>query len=218
MPPALDLTDADLPAIARAGAAALREGGLVAIPTDTQYALSVLASRGDAVMHCYAVKQRPDSEPMPVLLSSLDDLDTVATGIDDGVRELAASVWPGSLTLVLPKNPEWHSLAVPAKTVAVRIPNHPVALAVLEEIGEPITGSSANRHGEPPASSLEDVTRTFSQEVERNEVTILPTLGQAPQGNASTILDCTSPQPRIVRTGAFPDSEVERLLAEHLPV
>ncbi len=217
LPPMPELDDTDLQTLARAGADALLESGLVAIPTDTQYALSVLASRGDAVMHCYAVKQRPDSEAMPVFISSLDDLDTVATGVDDGVRELAASAWPGSLTLVLPKNPDWHSLAVPSKTVAVRVPDHPVALAVLEAVGEPITGSSANRHSEPPAATSIDVRRTFSTEVETHEVMILPDMGSAPQGTASTILDCTSAPPRIVRAGAVSDAEVERLLAEHLP-
>jgi L-threonylcarbamoyladenylate synthase len=213
--PALD--EADLQTLARAGAEALQRSGLVAIPTDTQYALSVLASRGDAVMHCYAVKQRPDSEAMPVFISSMDELDTVATDIEDGVRELAASAWPGSLTLVLPKNPAWHSLAVPSKTVAVRMPDHPLALAVLEAVGEPITGSSANRHGEPPAASQVDVRRSFSAELETHEVTILPDMGSAPQGIASTILDCTSAPPRIVRPGATSEEEVDRLIAQYLP-
>ena len=202
----------DLLPLAQQGAQALRDGRLVAIPTDTQYALSVLARRGDAVMYCYAIKQRPDSEAMPIFLPSLAALDEVATGFDDRVRELAAAVWPGALTLILPRNPNWHSLAVPTKTVAVRIPDHPLTLALLDEIAEPITGSSANRHGEPAALSAEEVGGAFG-----DEVLVLPDAGLLPQGAASTILDCAGPEPRVVRAGAISEVDVDRLLAEYLP-
>ena len=110
------------------GAGVLRDGGLLGLPTDTQYALAALASDGAAVMHCYACKQRPDDDAMPIFLPSLAWLDRVATDIPAGARALAAEVWPGAVTLVLPRNPHWRSLAVPGKTVAVRIPDHPLAL------------------------------------------------------------------------------------------
>ena len=202
---------ADLLPLAQQGAQALRDGRLVAIPTDTQYALSVLARRGGAVMHCYALKGRPDSEAMPIFLPSIDALDTVATDFGDGVRELAAATWPGALTLILPRNPSWESLAVPSKTVAVRIPDHPLTLALLDEIAEPIPGSSANRHGEPAALNAEEVRAAFG-----DEVLVLPDAGLLPQGVASTILDCVGPEPRVVRAGALSELDVDRLLAEYL--
>ena len=203
---------ADLLPLAQQGAQALRDGRLVAIPTDTQYALSVLARHGGAVMHCYALKGRPDSEAMPIFLPSIDALDTVATDFDDGVRELAAAAWPGALTLILPRNPSWESLAVPSKTVAVRIPDHPLTLALLDEIAEPITGSSANRHGEAAALNADEVRAAFG-----DEVLALPDAGLLPQGAASTILDCVGPEPRVVRAGALSELDVDRLLAEYLP-
>jgi L-threonylcarbamoyladenylate synthase len=202
----------DLLPLAQQGAKALREGRLVALPTDTQYALSVLARSGGAVMHCYALKNRPDSEAMPIFLPSIDALDTVATDFDDGVRELAAAAWPGALTLILPRNPGWESLAVPTKTVAVRIPDHPLTLTLLDEIAEPITGSSANRHGERAALSEEEVRAAFG-----DEVLVLPDAGLLPQGAASTILDCVGPEPRVVRAGAVSEFDIDRLLAEFLP-
>lgn len=201
----------DLTTTAHTAAEALRQGRLVAVPTDTQYALSALASHGGAVMHCYALKQRPDSEPMPILLPSADALDTVATNVSDGVRALARAAWPGALTLVLPRRMQWHSLAATGDTVAVRVPDHPLALAILDDLGEPITGSSANQHGKPAARTAEDVERAFG-----DEVLALPPLGVLPGGAASTILDCTDGAPRIVREGAVPGAEVERLVAAHL--
>lgn len=202
----------DLLPLAQQGAQALRDGRLVAIPTDTQYALSVLARRGGSVMHCYALKGRPDSEAMPIFLPSIDALDTVATDFDDGVRELAAAAWPGALTLILRRNPSWQSLAVPGKAVAVRIPDHPLTLALLDEIAEPITGSSANRHGETAALNADEVRAAFG-----DEVLVLPDAGLLPQGAASTILDCVGPEPRVVRAGAVSELDVDRLLAEFLP-
>ena len=200
-----------LMALAAQGAETLRGGGLVAFPTDTHYALSVLAAHGPAIMRCYALKGRPDSEPMPIFLPSLSALDTVAAEVPDAIRALAEAAWPGPLTLVLSRNPEWRSLAAPGKTVAVRIPDHPLALALLASIGEPITGSSANRHGEEPAGTPEAIHELFA-----DAVTILPPLGLPPVGVPSTVLDCTGSEPRITRSGAMADDRVAELLSRHL--
>ena len=198
-------------ALAVQGAETLRAGGLAAFPTDTHYALSVLASHGPAVMRCYALKGRPDSEPMPIFLPSLAALDTVAADVPDTIRALAEAAWPGPLTLVLSRNPEWRSLAAPGKTVAVRIPDHPLALALLASIDEPITGSSANRHGEEPAETPEAIRDLFGE-----DVTILPALDVPLAGRPSTVLDCTGAEPRITRSGAMADDRVAELLSRHL--
>lgn len=200
-----------LTTLAKHGAEALAAGGLVAAPTDTQYALCALASRGAAVMRCYAVKRRPDDESMPIFLPDLSWLIRVATDVPEVIQALAEAAWPGPLTLVLTRNRAWRSLATPGKTVAVRIPNHPLALALLAAVGEPITGSSANRRGEPAPLSAEAVHAALG-----DDVTVLPTLGVAPQGTASTILDCTYAEPRIVRAGALSDERVAELLARDL--
>ena len=192
---------------------ALRKGGIIGLPTDTQYALSTLASDGAAVMHCYALKQRPDDDAMPILLPSLHWLDRVATDIPAGARALAAEVWPGPITLILPRNPNWRSLAVPGKTVAVRIPNHPLALGLLAALDEPLTGSSANRHGEPPALRANDVHASFG-----DAVTVLPELAVLPQGSASTILAWSGTEPEILRPGALSSEQIEALLQRHCAV
>jgi L-threonylcarbamoyladenylate synthase len=197
--------------IAERGAELLRAGRLVGVPTDTQYALSALSAQGAAVMQCFALKRRSDGEAMPIFVPDVSWLDVVATDVPAEVSALAEAVWPGALTLVLCRNPEWRSLASPGKTVAVRIPDHPVALALLAAVNAPITGSSANRHGEPAALTADTVHEVFG-----NEVTVLPALGVAPRGTASTILDCSGDTPRIVRSGAMDEARVTDLLERHL--
>ena len=193
--------------------ATLTSSGLIGLPTDTQYALSALAGDGAAVMRCYALKQRPDDDAMPIFLPSLDWLDRVATDIAPAARALAQEVWPGAITLVLKRNPDWRSLAVPGKTVAVRIPNHPLALGLLAALDEPLTGSSANRHGEPPALRANDVQAAFA-----DAVTVLPELGLPPSGVGSTILAWSDAEPRILRPGALTNEQIEALLRRHLAV
>ena len=115
----------DLSTLARQAADHLRDGGLVAIPTETQYALAVRAADDAAVARCFALKQRPADDPQPIFLPSVAALDDVADGLSGGLRALAREVWPGALTLVLRRRPDWHSAAVPGDTVALRIPDHP---------------------------------------------------------------------------------------------
>ena len=208
--PATGPVSEDLALWTERGAMALRSNGLVAIPTDTQYALSALASSGAAVMHCFAAKQRPDSEAMPILIPDLSWLDRMALDSPEWVRTLAGEVWPGGVTLVLRRHPLWRSLAVPDETVALRIPNHPLALAVLQAVNEPLTGSSANHQGEAPAVDPDRVCEIFG-----DDVTVLPTLDTLPEGTASTILDCVGTEPRILRAGALDEAHVADLLARH---
>ena len=194
-----------------AAVAHLRAGGAVAVPTDTQYALAVLASHGGGVMRCFALKERPDSDPLPILLPGIDWLARVADLSGPAgrlARALAEAAWPGALTLILPRNKAWRSLAAPGPTVAVRIPAHPVAQAVLAAIAAPITGTSANRHGDPPALTPDAVRKTFG-----DAVLILSPGDLPPAGAASTILDCTQAAPRIVRSGALEPGEIEALIA-----
>lgn len=191
--------------------ASLRGGGIVAVPTDTQYALAALAGQGGAIMRLFALKRRSDEQALPIFLPDLSWLEIVASDVSVAARALAEGAWPGALTLVLPRRPEWRSLAVPGKTVAVRIPNHPVALALLAVVAEPITGTSANRHGEPAAVDPEAVRATFGEAVE-----ILPPMGVMPDGRASTILDCTGPEPRVLRAGAVSEERIRDVLARHV--
>ena len=183
----------------------------MAAPTETQYALSALAGQGGAIMHLFALKGRSDEQALPIFLPDLSWLEIVAEEVSAAARALAEEVWPGALTLVLQRNGKWRSLAVPGKTVAVRIPNHPVALALLAAVAEPITGTSANRHGEEAAVEPEAVSATFGEAVE-----VLPPMGVMPDGRASTILDCTGPEPRVLRAGAVSDEQIRDVLARQV--
>ena len=194
-------------AIERA-ARVLREGGIVAVPTDTQYGLAALASHGAAIMRLFALKQRSDDQALPIFIPDQSWLDTVATHVSEDVRSLIDTIWPGGLTLVLRRNADWHSLAVPGETVAVRIPDHPIARTLLTAVAEPITGTSANRHGRPAAATPEAVGETFGDEVE-----ILPPGDVTPQGQPSTILDCTGVDPHIVRGGIVGEEQIRAILA-----
>ncbi len=198
-----------LPVLAEQAAVVLRHGGMVALPTDTQYALAVLAEHGAAVMRLFDLKGRPDDQALPILLPDPSWLDVVATDVPEAARAVAAAFWPGPLTLVLARNPAWRSLAVPGSTVAVRIPDHPLARAVLAAVAAPITGTSANRHNDPPPTTPDAIRDLFADAVQ-----VLPPLAVMPQGVASTILDCTVAPPRILRAGALPGAAIQRVLTE----
>lgn len=191
----------------------LRAGGIVAMPTDTQYGLAALAGQGAAIMRLFALKRRPDDQALPIFLPTVNWLETVVADVPEEVQALARAAWPGALTLVLPRNPDWRSLAVPGRSVAVRIPDHPVALALLQAVGQPITGTSANRHSEAAATTPEEVQAAFGEELE-----VLPAGGTAAGGKASTILDCSGLAPRLVRAGGVSEEWIEQALGQSLAV
>ena len=159
-------------------------------------------------MHLFHLKRRSDDLALPIFLPDLHWLDRIATDVSPGARRLAETVWPGGVTLLLRRNPEWHSLAVPQETVALRIPAHPVARALLTEVNEPLTGTSANRHEQPAAVTPEAVLEVFGEEVE-----LLQPSGQMPVGQPSTILDCTSPEPSLLRNGVVGEERIRAILA-----
>ena len=183
-------------------------GGIVALPTDTQYGLAALASNGAAMMKLFHLKRRPDDQALPIFLPDHAWLDRVATDVSPSIWRLAKAVWPGAVTLILRRNPKWHSLASPYETVALRIPAHPVARALLDKVGTPLTGTSANRHQEPAATTPEAVREIFGGEVE-----ILQPSGLLPAGKPSTILDCTSAEPRVLRNGLVAEENIRAILA-----
>jgi len=172
--------------------ALLRAGRLVAFPTDTVYGVGALLSLGPgqarAVARLYAVKGRPEGKGIPILLASVADLPLVVEEMNDAAARLAVAFWPGPLTLVLPKG-----RAVPAEisrtsTVAVRVPAHPLALALIAGAGGPLAVTSANRSGEPSATDPVVVRRTLD-----GRIAAILDGGEAPGGVPSTIVDCSAP-------------------------
>ena len=188
----------------------LARGEPIALPTDTQYALAADALNPDAIAAIFRIKQRPGAESLPVFLPSLDWLDRAAADAPPRIRGLAELVWPGAVTLILPKHPEFETDAVAGETIALRIPDHPVARQVLDNFDKPLTGTSANLHGQPAALTPDDVRGQLG-----NSVHIVEPGGVLPAGPASTILDCAGPIPRVLRKGPELDPRIGEWLVEH---
>ena len=150
------LVDAKASGALREAAAALADGAVVAVPTDTVYGLAVDPAQPDAVERLFALKGRPADVPLPILVAGPEQVAQVAGHLEVAAQALAERYWPGPLTLVVPRRPGFTvDLGGPAaarQTVGVRRPDHPVVVALCEMLG-PLAVTSANLHGEEPATS-----------------------------------------------------------------
>ena len=180
----------------------LQLGGLVAFPTDTVYGVGALAFDGAAVESIYAAKDRPVEKAIPVLIGDADDLAKVSAEVPEIALKLAARFWPGPLTLVMPKHPKLPEAVSAAPTVGVRIPDHPVARALLRLAG-PMAVTSANLSGQPSPSTAQEV---FAQLGGR--IALILDGGKTPGGVPSTVVDCIGVELQVLRAGAIPKSEI----------
>jgi L-threonylcarbamoyladenylate synthase len=198
-----DVLSAGEPASLRRAAAALADGEVVAVPTDTVYGLAADPTQPEAVARLFAIKGRPDDVPLPVLVAGPEQLVLVAGELDVAASELAAKFWPGPLTLVVPRQARFTvDLGGPPaalQTVGVRRPDHPVVVALCELLG-PLAVTSANRHGEPPATTAAQVASAFSATT--GPAVVLD--GGTCDGIPSTVVDCRGPASRCLREGAIP--------------
>jgi L-threonylcarbamoyladenylate synthase len=199
-----------------AGAAkALRHGALVAFPTETVYGLGADASNGLAVAAIFAAKGRPRFNPLIVHVPEIAAAAALAH-LGPLAERLAAAFWPGALTLVLPKRPNRiiAELATAGlDTIAVRVPAHPVAQALLRAANLPVAAPSANRSGH--------VSPTTAQHVEADlgaAVAMLLDGGPVPLGLESTVIDATGDAPVVLRLGAIAREDIERVLARPVAV
>jgi len=192
--------DAAAPDLGVMGQAAqvLRNGGLLAFPTETFYGLGAAGLDAVAVRRVFAVKGRPASMPLLLLVDSRAMAASVATEIPPRASELMARHWPGALTLVLAAAP-----GVPAEvtagtgTVGVRVPAHAVARALVRALGEPVTAPSANPTGAPPPVTAGEVLAQLGGAID-----LILDAGATPGGTPSTVLDVTVDPPRVIRQGA----------------
>ena len=186
---------------------ALNRGGLVAFPTDTLYALGAHAFMEEAVSRVYEAKGRPQGMALPLLLSGPGEIDRVAVDVPQAAWDLAERFWPGAVTMVLYKAPSVSSTITGGRdTVAVRVPSHPLALALMEGVGAPLTGTSANRSGGPDPVTAEVVRQHLGEAVD-----VVLDEGPCTLAVSSTIVDMTAEPPKIVRAGAIAKSELERV-------
>ena len=182
--------------------AVLKNGGILAFPTDTVYGLGALAFDNAAIESIYIAKDRPIEKAIPILIGDLSDLDQVTVDIPNMALRFASRFWPGPLTCVVPKK-QTLPLAVSAtSTVAVRIPNHPNALALLCAAG-PMAVTSANISGQPSPSTAEEVYSQLN-----GRIPLILDGGKAPGGIPSTLVNCTGGEPVILRAGPISLAEL----------
>ncbi len=203
-------TDEERESAVTAAAGAVRRGELVVIPTDTVYGLAADAFSHDAVRRLLDAKGRGRDMPPPVLVSSATTLDALAEGVPPWARTLVEAFWPGPLTLVCHQQASlvW-DLGETRGTVAVRMPDDEVALAVLERTG-PLAVSSANLTGRPAATDAD-----AAEEMLGDAVAVIVDGGASPGGEASTIVDVTLPEGRVLRLGALSLEQLNAAIEEH---
>ncbi|MEI6045245.1 MAG: L-threonylcarbamoyladenylate synthase [Chloroflexota bacterium] len=181
-------------------AAELRQGKLVAFPTDTVYGVGTIAFDAEAVIRLYAVKRRALHKPIPILVSGPEQLKLVAREVNPLARKLIERFWPGALTLVLPRHPN-----VPAviggggDTVAVRMPGHVLTLALIQEVGSPLATTSANMSGWDSPLDAQQVIMNLGGRID-----IILDAGPCPGGIDSTVVDTTGGVLRVLRETAIP--------------
>ena len=186
----------------------LRAGGLVALPTETVYGLGADAANDDAVRRVFAVKGRPADHPLIVHIGSAARLDDWATDIPAAARTLASALWPGPLTLLLHKAPDVSTVVTGGRpTIALRVPAHPVALAVLQAFDGGIAAPSANRFGRVSPTTAAHVAADLGDDVD-----LVLDGGPCDVGVESTIVDLTGEQPVVLRVGAVTSQDLASIL------
>lgn len=185
----------------------LKDGGIVAYPTDTVYGLGASPLDESAVCRVYDAKKRPHDQPLPLLLADKSDLLKVASVIPAVTWKLADRFLPGGLTLVLLKS-RWvpDSITAGSDSIAVRIPDHPVPLALIRGLGTPIIGTSANISGQPSPRTAAEVRKQIGKRID-----LVIDGGECSEGIDSTILDLSGPIPRIIREGSVSRAEIAEI-------
>ncbi len=200
-------TDEEREAAIAAATLAVQRGDLVVIPTDTVYGLGADAFDAEAVKALLAAKGRGREMPPPVLVSATTTVDALATELPGYARALIEKFWPGPLTLVCRQQAslQW-DLGDTRGTVAIRMPDHDLALGILERTG-PLAVSSANKTGRPAATDADQALEMLG-----DDVAVVVDHGTSPGGEASTIIDVTGSQGRVLRRGALGLDELNAVL------
>ena len=189
------------------GISVLRQGGIVAFPTDTVYGLGAGAGLPRAIERIYEVKERPRDMALPLLLADVSQVTGLAESVPPVAWTLIHNFWPGALTLVLTKAASVADIiAGGGTTVAVRIPAHPVPVALAKGLGTPIVGTSANVSGQPSPLTAREVHSQFGDRVD-----LIIDGGRCPGGKESTVVDVTGEIPVVLREGAISREELRRV-------
>lgn len=184
----------------------LQTGGIVAFPTDTVYGLGALAFDNSAINEIYKAKNRPIEKAIPILIGDLSDLDQVADDIPNMALRFASRFWPGPLTCIVPKKLTLPPAISATATVAVRIPNHDAARALLRAAG-PMAVTSANISGQSNPFTAQEVYEQLN-----GRIPLILDGGKTQGGVPSTLVDCIGEKPVILREGPISLDELMAIL------
>jgi L-threonylcarbamoyladenylate synthase len=188
----------------------LNAAELLALPTETFYALAAHPFQEKALAHLFSLKKRTLDKPVLLLVSGPDMVSQLARDIPDLAQELMARFWPGPLTLILPSRPElspW--LTGGTRGVGLRQPRQEATCRLIAALGFPVTGTSANRAGEPALTRAEEVERDFG-----GDLALILDAGPCPGGLPSTVVDVTVRPPCLVRAGAVTRADLLELIPD----
>jgi len=186
----------------------LRQGGVVALPTDTVYGIAVALETAGAVERLFHVKRRPPDKGIVLLLAEADQARTIGV-MTPAATALGAALWPGGLTVIVPQRPD---IALPAAltggspTIGLRVPDHATPRALAAAVG-PLPTTSANRSGQPEANDAAGIADQIGDDID-----LVLDGGPAHGSPASTVVDCTADRPRILRAGAIPPARIAAIL------
>jgi L-threonylcarbamoyladenylate synthase len=186
----------------------LKNGGLVAFPTDTVYGLAALPKKVEFIERLYTAKGRESTRAIAILLSSPAELDEVTVSPSKTAILLAEKFWPGPLTLIISRHPELPDILSPNPTIGVRIPDHEFALELLKATG-PLGVTSANISGRENTVTAEEVLQQLE-----GRIHLVIDGGESPGSVPSTVVDCTTPNPVVLRPGPIKQEEIHKALAD----
>lgn len=190
----------------------LRDGQVVAFPTDTVYGVGAHGLSEPAIERLFEAKNRPRERAIPFLLASVKDLSKVAREIPKDVKALAAKFWPGALTLVVLAHRRVPKILIAhGDTIAVRVPNHPITRALIQGLGAPLATTSANISSQPDPSTAEEVAAYLNE-----RVPLILDGGPTPGNIPSTVLDLTTEPPTVRRLGSIAAEEIELVLGRQV--
>lgn len=202
-----EVLPADHPVALRHAVDVLNHGGLVVFPTDTVYGLGALPSRADFVERLYVVKGRDSAKAIAVLIGRVEELAKVSIDPGETAMQLARRFWPGPLTIIVPRHPDLPDILSPKRTIGVRMPDHPVALRLLQLTG-PLAVTSANLSGKENTTTVEEVLAQLDSRVH-----LVLDGGKTPGGLPSTVVDCTGSELEILRQGPISKEVIESYLS-----
>ena len=186
----------------------LNNGGLVAFPTDTVYGLAALPTKVEFIERLYTAKGRESTRAIAILLNSPSELPDVSISPGKTALQLATKFWPGPLTLIVPKHPDLPDILSPNPTIGVRVPDHKLALELLRSAG-PLGVTSANISGWKNALTAQEVLQQLD-----GRIHLVVDGGKSPGSVPSTVVDCTTPHPVILRSGPIDLEAIHRAITD----